>query len=275
MVEEHGLGCLKPKYDERNYQFKSLFPASVGLGVDFPEEYLPDTTIPIFDQKKTSMCCACAVAASRYIYEKGDSGNQKIFSPAYIYGNRCDSSVIEGIYTGEGMYLKDALKQLIKAGICYYDSLPAMGNYSQCRWWYGKKMGALNEEAYPFRVSSYYEVTNEKEIKRAIMETKSVLCSFIVTTGWYDVKEDGLIPVIGTIEGGHAVLIVGWKKVNDEDCWIIQNSWGETWGDKGYGYLPISECKMMMEAYCILDDVHEALLKSNKETEDGKENSQC
>lgn len=261
MVEEHGLGCLKPKYDERNYQFRSLIPASVGRKEKYPDEYLPDTNVPIFDQKKTSMCCACAVAASRYIYEKDDSGNMKTYSPAYIYGNRCESVVIDGIYTGEGMYLKDALKQLIKSGICYYDSLPAMGNYTQCRWWYGKKMGVLDEEAHPFRISSYYEVTGEDQIKEAIMGTGSVLCSLLVTSGWYDTKEDGVIPSTGNIEGGHAVIIVGWKKILNQEYWIIQNSWGDKWGDKGYGYLPIDECKMMMEAYCILDDIHEWTLK--------------
>ena len=34
--------------------------------------------------------------------------------------------------------------------------------------------------------------------------------------------------------GGHAMCCVGWN----EEGWIIQNSWGKFWGDKGYCYLP-------------------------------------
>jgi hypothetical protein len=35
-----------------------------------------------------------------------------------------------------------------------------------------------------------------------------------------------------TNRGGHAVALVGYTK----DRFIVRNSWGTTWGDKGYGY---------------------------------------
>jgi C1A family cysteine protease len=38
--------------------------------------------------------------------------------------------------------------------------------------------------------------------------------------------------------GWHAVLLVGYD--DDAERFIFKNSWGETWGRDGYGFLPYS-----------------------------------
>ncbi|XP_076595272.1 cathepsin O [Chaetodon auriga] len=37
----------------------------------------------------------------------------------------------------------------------------------------------------------------------------------------------------------HAVLVVGYNAAGDVPYWIVQNSWGSTWGNEGYVYIKI------------------------------------
>jgi len=55
----------------------------------------------------------------------------------------------------------------------------------------------------------------------------------------------GEIPMPGpgdTLEGGHAILAVGYddnRKIGkNKGAFLIRNSWGTGWGDQGYGWLP-------------------------------------
>ena len=52
-----------------------------------------------------------------------------------------------------------------------------------------------------------------------------------------------------TITSNHQVTFVGYTTVNNKSVWILKNSWGPTWGDKGFFYIPIGSNDYCVESY--------------------------
>jgi len=52
--------------------------------------------------------------------------------------------------------------------------------------------------------------------------------------GVYEVEEGA-----SKINGGQAVKIIGWNKDEDKNYWIVENSYGESWGLDGLAHVAI------------------------------------
>ncbi len=84
-------------------------------------------------------------------------------------------------------------------------------------------------------LGAYFRV-NHKDIVAmltALAEVGILYASAVLHEGWAKVGEDGAIPYSNEKTGGHAFAIVAYDKGG---LWI-QNSWGEAWGAKGFGYV--------------------------------------
>jgi C1A family cysteine protease len=110
---------------------------------------------------------------------------------------------------------------------------------------------------------------NIQRMKEYIAKGFALNFGFTVFNSHIDAKNNGgIIPYPSTGEtviGGHAVLIVGYddKKIatNPRDgvkrqgCFLIRNSWGETWGDNGYGWLPYEYFRIGPNGDVLAEDV--------------------
>lgn len=78
--------------------------------------------------------------------------------------------------------------------------------------------------------------TDVQDVKAAIHRFGCFLAGFDITSEWYDLSKSGRTNVRGAKAqslGGHAVLVCGY---NPAGVWI-ENSWGEDWGAKGFGFI--------------------------------------
>jgi len=147
--------------------------------------------------------------------------------------NLMDCSRAYGNYGCNGGYMDSAFKYIINnRGIDTEDSYPYLGyTYYQCKYNTSNKGAAI---------SSYKDVTSGSETELQTAVTKRPVSvaidasqtSFQFYSGGYYYE-----PKCSSTNLDHGVLCVGFGSGTDGDYWIVKNSWGTKWGDKGYIYM--------------------------------------
>jgi hypothetical protein len=145
----------------------------------------------------------------------------------------------------EGTSLKTALDIARKFGVVRDTTLPfASGKL------YPQDAKTFYAIAAQLKVPAYFNLDSNLSNWRSWLATKGPILTRLdvdrtwdnapATAGKLDEYQDG------TQRGGHAVAIVGYTP----DRFIVRNSWGTTWGDKGFGYASLAYAQQAFtEAY--------------------------
>lgn len=248
-------GLLKSPYDKRDYKLKQFFPLGV---IKIPNHYESPEISFIYNQGNSSECCACAYSSLRYMQEKEQSGLTEAFSPTYTYGSR------EPVEVYEGMYIRNCLKKARSVGSILYKELPGFYDVTKAMALVNAKKAEYLEKGNPFRITGFYVCRSRAEMQTGIMTCKAVMTGIPVFDRMYDVKSDGVVPYDPNVDinsnGGHCILLTGWKIVDGKLYWRCLNSWGDDYGDHGYFWLP-EEYPFMEDGYTITDDIIEETFK--------------
>ncbi len=148
----------------------------------------------------------------------------------------------------DGSSCRGALKAWHKHGVCSERHWPYRDEQNEVRFVSPKAGWA--EDALHRRLGVYYRVNRASvvDMQAAIREIGAIYVSSDVHDGWgIEVRKQGItghdsLPAVRPIRrqeslGGHAYALVGFNRVG----FVIQNSWGEKWGNCGFGVLPYEE----------------------------------
>jgi C1A family cysteine protease len=129
---------------------------------------------------------------------------------------------------------------------CDNNSSGCSGGSNSCLNMYVKN-GAVLETALPYKgangtcgtytfhekAKSYAKVTNtQAALKQALYDYGPFYIAICAGSNLQNVKGTAIVTVSDGTSLNHAVTLVGWDDANG--CWLIKNSWGTNYGDKGY-----------------------------------------
>ncbi len=101
----------------------------------------------------------------------------------------------------------------------------------------------------PYGIKDYCFLQDNEEMKREIMEGGPIISFLFVYQDFLTYKE-GVYTVLDDVSKFRlfqTVKIIGWETVDDGDSyWIIENSWGETWGENGTARVKVGEEKLVL-----------------------------
>ena len=243
----HGecFGAIPSQKDIRDYKIA----ASRSLGSPLPDSYRLD--IPKVKNQGSKPTCVPHTLASIIEYHNVSEGNTYVpFSTEFIYGCRFD---IKNPYSGEGMRLRDALHIVNHYGDVIESRLPGNSLSKDAIENVTRNFDEIKEYAYPNRITAYYKITSIDELKYSLYTDGPVICCM----KWYDgttADKSGFLRYDDTkTYQHHAVMVIGW----DETCWVVQNSWGIQWGNRGVFRIPINTGfqNIFEELYGITDDI--------------------
>ena len=236
------LGCIKDKFDDRDYLMRAYLPV-----IKLPKkiDYTPKLS-PIRDQGDEGVCVGFATATGMKEYQELLDYEKLVeLSPRFIYS---ECKKIDGMPGEEGTTIRVAMQVLESKGVCQEKFWPYSPHQKT-----KAQEGAISN-AKKFCIMTYARILNLNELRLSLATKGPCVIGVEVFEGMLKTKT-GLVPLPkknATALGGHAICTVGY----DDKKKVIKfkNSWSDKWGQKGYGLLPYAYVeRYMMDAWSSVD----------------------
>jgi C1A family cysteine protease len=202
-------------------------PIAVDLTSKFP---------PVYDQTTLGSCTGNAISGIiEYDFIK-ELHPVWVPSRLFIYYNE---RVIEhSVKSDSGAMIRDGIKTVVKQGVCDEKLWP----YNVDKFAKKPTVKCYNA-ALKDIVTKYEALSGVNMYKNALAQGYPFVFGFSVYESFESdaVAKTGIVPMPKLSEkllGGHAVAAAGYD--DNKQWFIVRNSWGPDWGNKGYFYLPYS-----------------------------------
>lgn len=245
-VATKGKGAIKDKRDLRNYRFDMVFGVST-----LPTEFSLRDIASKFKVKDQGTSESCGGQAFAY--------HMQIKS--YLRDNKVVELSAHDLYAPVhvqegGSRASDLLSRLANNGIAEESDIPSYrfqstsdGNPAiviapdeSFMQHIEVRTPEIDNRAMQYWINQTYltfSSLNPEQVKQAIYQGKSAVIAILGNNICW-ISNSGIVEVPNkeSVTWGHFLCLIGWKIINGVLHFEFINSWGEEWGDKGFGYLP-------------------------------------
>lgn len=242
-----------------------------------PEKYDPRSEewfsiIPVKNQSDTGLCWAFAASTAAeisYAYSQSDQTDTVQLSPVhlgYFFYNRVNDPLGNTKYDKNIMISDDyeGITDYTDAGGNNYLTFQALAGWTGMaaesltpfEQWLGKTLDSKLAYRNSAVIRNADLIRSNTAAKTAIMENGSVLAGvYMREFSYYDPETYGYNCTAG-LSSNHVVTIIGWddsyskdnfrsgRQPQNDGAWIVQNSYGTDWGDKGYFYISYEDASL-------------------------------
>jgi Papain family cysteine protease len=242
-ARQYICNVVPSKGTDKDWQLRdSIAAGSIGAPAPLPASV--DMRAPwwkINNQEDTGSCVGWATAdgvVRWHMVQAGKLSKRQLLSPRHVWMASKETDTIttrpESFIEGAGTMVKAAVDVARKTGVALMDDLPF---HIQTKMYTGNE-NTFYASCAQRKISAYFNLhKNVASWKTWLADNGPILAAFNVDSSWDNAaSNDGKIDTFhpDTVRGGHAICIVGYRA---DGRFIVRNSWGTTWGDKGFGYL--------------------------------------
>jgi C1A family cysteine protease len=224
----HGMGWRVDTPDYRDHLATLAEPVMLPDAIRLDAlEWMP----PVYDQERLGSCTANALAAAIEFDLRRQTLVDFMPSRLFIYYNE---RVLErSTEYDAGAEIRDGAKTLHRTGVCSETSWP----YDVSAFNHLPPLTAY-QEARRTKTANYGRVARHS-MRHILAAGSPFTIGFTVYDSFRSIDDTGIMPMpAGDVLGGHAVLVCGYDTLDDELYYRVRNSWGESWGDAGYFWMP-------------------------------------
>jgi len=191
---------------------------------------------PVRDQGRIGSCCAQSlVGGLELLMIKGGEPLQSL-SPMFLFYNARKMSDSQNQIMGT--FTAHANAAVMAFGVCPEEYWPYVADQAT-----SKPSDNAYRQASAFEAVQYARLATTDEVKATLTSGLPVMFGSDIGMAYYrEAERTGRMPELGGAPNGepcsHAMLVVGYDE--DDKSFLVKNSWGEGWGDKGYARVPYS-----------------------------------